>query len=275
MKSLWEQFSSAFISGKMELIIVDNASMDDSVLQIQKAIKELAYKNFFLIKNVKNDGFAKGCNIGAARAKGKYILFLNNDTVVKDAGIVKMQEYLDQHENIAILGGKLLNNDGTQQACVGSFYSPLSVMLLLAGMQKYGMVDANPEKITKVDWVKGGLMMVWENVFKKLKGFDENIFMYTEDMEFCYRAKQRGFDVYFYPDIKVYHKDTGSSNRTFAIVHIYKNLLYFYKKHRSYAEYLYVKTLLRTKALALIGIGKIRRNSYYSQTYEKALEAIR
>lgn len=275
MASLWKQFAAEFTSGRIELIIVDNDSADKSVAQIEKTIKESKYKNISLLKNKKNDGFAKGCNIGAAHAKGNYILFLNNDTIVADAGIIKMKEYMDRHEKIAILGGKLLNVDGTQQACVGTFYSPISVMLLLAGMQKYGVVDKNPDKITKVDWVKGGLLMVRESVFKKLKGFDENIFMYTEDMEFCYRANQHGFDVYFYPDITVYHKETGSSNRTFAIVHIYKNLLYFYKKHRSYPEYLFVKFLLRTKAMALIGIGKVKKNNYYIQTYEKALEATR
>lgn len=273
--SLWEQFSTEFLSDAIELIIVDNHSQDDSIEQIEKAIVTSKWKNITLIKNTKNDGFAKGCNIGATRAKGKYILFLNNDTLIKDRGIITMKEFMDMHDSIAILGGKLVNRDGTPQSCVGSFYSPISILLLLTGLQKYGMVDKNPEKIKKVDWVKGGLLMVREGVFNKLGGFDENIFMYTEDMEFCYRAKQQGFDVYFYPDISVYHKESGSSNRTFAVIHIYKNLLYFYKKHKSYAEYVYVKTLLRLKAMALIGIGRVQNNPYYISTYEKALEETR
>ena len=114
--------------------------------------------------------------------------------------------------------------------------------------------------------------MIRSEVFTRLGGFDEKIFMYTEDMELCYRAKLAGYAVYFYPDVKVFHADQGSSNRTFAIVNIYRNLLYFYQKHRSHKEYLYIKTLLRTKAFALIAAGRLTKNEYLTQTYEKALK---
>lgn len=273
MESLYNFFHKEFADGIFELIIVDNASPDNSVENLQKTIKDAGYKNVHLIDNKSNDGFGKGCNIGAKTAKGNYILFLNNDTVVKDTNLLQMIEYMDKNKNVAILGGQLTNPDGSPQPSVGSFYTPLKVFLLLAGMQRYGLVDKNPESIIKVDWVKGGLLMIRKEVFKELHGFDEKIFMYTEDMELCYRAKLYGYSVYFYPYIKIYHKETGSSNRTFAIVNIYKNLLYFYKKHRSYAEYLFVKTLLRSKALTLIGLGRITKNSYYIQTYEQALKA--
>lgn len=272
LASLYDQYGKEFSHDQFEIILVDNASGDDSVQSLKTAIKENNYKNCTFIENNANDGFSKGVNKGAEKAKGKYYLFLNNDTVVKDTGIGEMVQYMESHNDVSILGGRLSNSDGSEQASAGKFYAPLQVTLLMLGLQKYEVIDKNPEKISEVDWVKGGLLMIKSEIFKKLHGFDENIFMYTEDMELCYRAKQNGYKTYFYPSVTVLHEETGSSNRTFAVVNIYKNLLYFYKKHRSAGEYLYLKFLLRAKAVALIGIGSLLRNSYLVQTYEKALK---
>lgn len=270
MKSLYEKLGAEFDKGKIELIIVDNASGDNSVPLLEKEIKK--YKDFHLIANKDNAGFSKGCNLGAVRSKGKYILFLNNDTVIKDSGIIDMLNYMEQHPDVSILGGKLNNPDGTAQSSTGKFYTPLNALLLLLGSEKYRNSDKNPSVISEVDWVKGGLFMIKSDVFKKLGGFDENIFMYAEDMELCYRAKLAGYKTYFYPDINIEHADQGSSSRAFAVINIYKSFLYFYKKHRPRSEYIFIKTLLRTKALILYTFGKIFKNSYLSQTYEKALK---
>lgn len=114
-------------------------------------------------------------------------------------------------------------------------------------------------------------MMMRQEIFRKLKGFDEHFFMYMEDMEICFRAKKLGFSTYFYPNVNVLHKELGSSNRTFAIVHIYEGLLYFYKKHRSVFEYRLVRGLLLIKALLMILLGYVVRNSYLTSAYRKAL----
>jgi N-acetylglucosaminyl-diphospho-decaprenol L-rhamnosyltransferase len=272
LASLHTQFANELADNEIEVIVVDNASPDGSAQSLREEIKKQNYKNVHLIANTENAGFGKGCNLGAKSAKGDFILFLNNDTIVKDTGILSMAKYMQEHTEVSVLGGQLSNLDGSKQPSVGSFYTPVKVFLLLLGLQRYGIVDKNPDTISRVDWVKGGLLMIRKNAFALLCGFDENIFMYTEDMELCYRAKLKGLGVYFYPDVHVLHQETGSSNRTFAIVNIYQNLLYFYKKHRSKQEYLLIKSLLLTKAVALIGVGKIMRKPYYIQTYEKALK---
>ena len=186
-----------------------------------------------------------------------------------------MAKYLDDNSNISILGGQLRNVDGSLQASAGSFYTLFKAVMLLAGMQKFGLLDKSPKAISRVDWVKGGLLMIRKDVFEKLKGFDEKIFMYTEDMELCYRAKLKGFQTFFYPFTYVLHAEHGSTNRTFAITNIYKNLLYFYKKHRSFPEYLILKTLLLSKAYLLILLGTITSSKYLKETYRKALEGIK
>lgn len=274
IKSLYTQFSEKFEDNTIELTIVDNASGDESVEVLNKTIHQEKYKNIRVLANSENVGFGKGCNLGAKNAMGKYILFLNNDTIIKDKGILDMVSFLDQHPEASILGGQLCNMDGSLQSSTGNFYTTPRVFMLLLGLQRYKLIDNSPEKISKVDWIKGGFFMIRADAFCKLKGFDEKIFMYTEDMELCYRAANAKYATYFYPHAKVLHVDQGSSSRTFAVINIYENLLYFYKKHRSYKEYVFLKTLLKTKALLLYTIGKIIKNSYLSQTYEKALKVI-
>ena len=269
--SLMGQFREEFQDGEIELIVVDNASNDNSVKILQDEIKEKKYKNVSIIANQENSGFGAGNNLGAMAAKGKYILFLNNDTQVLDKGILEMANYIDQHKEVAILGGQLRNSDGTLQASVGKFYTLFNAFLLLLGMQKFGLLDKSPDRIVEVDWVKGGLLMIRKEVFSKLSGFDEKIFMYTEDMELCYRARKESYKVLFYPDVMVIHAEHGSANRSFAIINIYKGLLYFYKKHRSFYEFAMLKTLLVIKALIAIIIGIITGNSYLTKTYREAI----
>jgi GT2 family glycosyltransferase len=274
LKSIYKEYEKFLKDGLMEVIIVDNNSQDDSLKILRDVIDDNKYKHVHLIASKDNGGFGKGCNLGAKEAKGDYVLFLNNDTVVKDQGLWDMALYMEQQPHVGILGGQLRNPDGSLQTSTGKFYTPWNAFLLLIGMQKFGLLDRSPQKITEVDWVKGGLFMVRRTVFSTLHGFDENIFMYIEDMELCYRAKQKGYSVYFYPYAKVLHAEHGSTNRTFAIVNIYQNLLYFYKKHRSRSEYLFIRSVMRAKARMLIMTGKLTNNIYLVQTYEKALKVV-
>ena len=271
IESLYEQLKRELDGNEVEVIVVDNASGDGSVKALEEEKKKNHYKNLTIIANRENAGFAKGCNLGASTAEGKFLLFLNNDTQVRDRGIFEMAKYMEAHPEAAILGGQLRNFDGSLQASSGKFYTLPNALLLLLGLQRFGIIDQGSSNISPVDWVKGAIFMIRSDIFKKLGGFDEKIFMYTEDMELCYRAKINGYKSFFYPDVSVFHKEQGSANRTFAVVNIYKNLLYFYKKHRSWGEYLFLKLILRIKAYMLIAVGRILNNSYLVKTYEQAL----
>ena len=85
--------------------------------------------------------------------------------------------------------------------------------------------------------------------FEKIGGFEKELFMYTEDMEFCFRAKKKGFSTYFYPEITLFHKERGSSNRTFAILNIYKGILFFYKKYKPDWQYQIAKMSIILKII--------------------------
>lgn len=264
LNSIVAQYKQELDNDLFEVIIVDNASSDDS---IQK-IKKLQIKNIRLIESKENLGFSKGCNLGAKNAKGNYLLFLNSDTEIKDQGLVKMVDYLKKNEKVGILGGALKNEDGSVQPSTGKFYNLPNLFLMLCGYDK----RVSPKVIKKVDWVSGASLMISRKVFEKIGGFEKELFMYMEDVELCYKAKKKGFPTYFYPEIVLYHKELGSSNRTFAILNIYKGILFFYKKHKPGWEYKVASASLFTKAFALSKIGRLTGKKYLEATYGQALE---
>jgi GT2 family glycosyltransferase len=96
--------------------------------------------------------------------------------------------------------------------------------------------------------------------------------MYGEDMELCYKANKKGFPTFFYPEVMLFHKEQGSSNRTFAIINIYKGILFFYKKYKPAWEYQIARIMLLSKALILKTSGRLLGKKYLQETYGQALE---
>lgn len=269
IESIISQYKKELEMKKIEVIVVDNNSSDDSV----STISGLPLKNFSikLILNKENVGFGRGCNIGARAAEGKSILFLNSDTQALDKGFLRMADFLEKNKNIGVLGGKLINSDNTPQSSGGNFYNLWNLLIMLMGGERFGFVRKSAKKKECVDWVSGACMMIKKTLFNNLGGFDEYFFMYIEDMELCFRVRKMGLLTYFYPDIELKHKSLGSSNRTFAIINIYKGILHFYAGHKTYLEYLIAKTLLNTKAVILILIGFLTFNSELRDRYKKAI----
>src|SRR3989344_8468693 len=150
--------------------------------------------------------------------------------------------------------------------------SKIEIILADNGSGDGTVEEIKTDKFSRVDWVSGACLMIKKELFEKLKGFDENFFMYIEDMELCYRAKKEGFLTYFYPDIKLEHRQEGSSSRQFAIKNIYKGILYFYKKHKPYWQYYLAKALLNTKAVVVFVIGTVIGDNYLKKTYKQVLK---
>ena len=252
-----------------EIIVVDNNSEDGTVKKVLSIKYEVL--SIKLIRNKENFGFAKGINIGARETKGEYLLFINPDTEWKSGSVDDFVSIFEQDPKVGVVGGKILNRNIKSEKSAGNFLKTSEVFLTAISLDEVFGVRFSPNKRCEVDFVSGGFMAVRRDLFEKLSGFDENLFIYIEDMEFCFRVRKGGLKVLFDPSIEIIHESHGSSNRGFAIQNIYKGLLYFHKKHGNIFSYNSVKLLLWTKALTLVTLGKIINNKYLTVTYSKLL----
>ena len=257
-----------------EIIVVDNNSKDDSVKFVNSLIRnKLAIK---LIENKNNVGFAKANNQGIKIAQGKYIMLLNSDTIILNNALEKMVDYLEKNRDVAVLGPKLLNADRTPQPSVGNFPSlPVAVnMLFFEHFVPNRFVRWSPKTTRTVDWVMGAALMSRREIFNKIGGLDENIFMYMEELEWCYRVKKNGYKIYFYPQAKIVHLGQGSSKtgRKDPIINIYKGLIYFYRKHYPSWQTALLKVALKIKAGLSYLLGTLINNSYLKETYGEAFK---
>lgn len=270
IESLLKQYKEELVTGEYEVLLVDNNSSDDTLKRIKA--KKFPIKLFTVIENKENYGFAQGNNIGAQKASGKYLFFLNSDAEVLGDGIDKMIDFFETHEDGGIVGAKLVDSKGEQkEGSAGKFFSLSGVFKTLFLGDKRGGTRFTPVLETLADWVPGAAMMVKSDLYKKIDGFDPHFFMYVEDMDLCLRMKKYGFNTYYFPYFSVMHREQGSSNRAFAIIQISKNLLYYYKKHYSKGEYFMVKLMLVAKSVAAITVGLCLRDTYLTTTYKKVL----
>lgn len=248
-----------------EVVVVDNNSTDTSIHTVKTRFPKVK-----LIESRENLGFAKGVNKGVEHAKGDWVLLLNSDTRIHRDSLSELLGFAEKTPEAVIVGGRLKNKDGTTSSSYSSFYTPLRVFTLLFLPKKNEKDSRQPRE---VDWVSGGFALIKKDVFEEIGGFDPHFFMYIEDMELCYRLKKRGYKVYYDPKAAVDHVGQGSSNRTFAIIQIYKGLLYFYKKHKK-REYYLVKAMLYLKASMSLVVGYINNDNYLKSTYREVFQKV-
>lgn len=259
---------------KYEIIIVDNNSLDGSAQTLQKIAQDkTSHLTYFQTGD--NLGFGKGNNFGVKKASGKYILLLNSDVIVLNRSIEKLYYfYVNNEKQIHFLGPKLLNSDLTAQTSVCKFFSlPVVLAALLFKGDYLNLTRSSPNKFCQADWVTGACILTTKKYFQRLGGFDENIFMYMEEVDLLYRAKKIGLDTYFYPESQIIHLGSASSNgKTFPILQVYKGFLFFYKKHHSVFHFLILRVILKLKAIIAYFFGKITDNQYLIKTYEQAFK---
>lgn len=254
-----------------EVIVVDNASTDGSW---QMVIKD--FPKVKLIANKKNAGFGKGNNQGVNSSTSETVLLLNSDIEVIDNAIEKLDSFFKTQTRKTIIGAKLFNPDESPQPSCGPQYSLLMIVLALFFKGDYmGITRSSPNKISKTDWVMGACMIFDKKEFLSLGGFDEGIFMYMEEIDLQYKAKQKGFEIIFYPQACFIHLGAASSSgRRTPILNVFKGLLYFYKKHKSKTENLLLKLILVSKALAAIILFTIFNQKENQKLYIEALELV-
>jgi GT2 family glycosyltransferase len=228
--------------GEMEIIIVDNASKDNSA-----AVLREEYPQIRLIENTKNVGFGRANNQALPFIKSRYVLLLNTDAFVEPDTISKTMQYMDANPKCGILGVKLLGRDGTLQPSCRYFPTPWNIFLNRTGLNRLfrrtRMVDDmswDHANVRDCDWVPGCYYLVRKEVIDQVGLFDPRYFLYSEEIDHCFAAKKAGWDVTYYPFTSVVHiggesaKSDGkitSIGRQISSLQIESELLYFRKNH--------------------------------------------
>lgn len=193
-----------------EVIVVDNASGDGMLEKFQTK-----YSHFRFILNTGNNGFANGCNLGAKYAKGDYLLFLNPDTVIGEQAILGMLAMVRGSKPNSIISCRQIREDGSEEKPYGQFLSPLTLtgwlraINRIIGGRSEGMLGN--EALISPDWVSGSVVMISKVSYLNIKGWDEDFWMYFEDVDLCKRARDAGGDVILLKNVTVEHNHGGSS----------------------------------------------------------------
>lgn len=235
-----------------EVIVVDNDSSDRSSEMIKKD-----FPNVILIESKRNLGFSKANNLGVKKAKGKYILFLNPDTLLHDDVLNKMVSFMDNHKNAGVSTCKLaMKNGKLDDACHRGFPTPWNAFCYFSGLAKIfphskifsgynlGFLDLN--KIHEIDACAGAFMLTRREAGEEINWWDEDYFFYGEDLEFCYRLKEEGWKIYFVPSVSILHykgvsggikkvsKEVSTANKKtkrMATLARFQAMKIFYNKH--------------------------------------------
>ncbi len=224
---------------QVEIFVVDNASVDGSQGLLKKKFPYVK-----LIENHKNLGFSKANNQALRLANAAYVLMLNPDTLIQEDTLITLKKFLDEHPDAGAAGCKLINPDGTFQiASRRSIPTPWIAFTRIVGLSrifpkspvfgKYNLTYLDPDSQHEVDVLSGSLMMVRKDIVSRIGYFDEDYFMYGEDIDLCYRIKKAGMKVFYVPATKAIHyKGESTKKGEFPFIsNFYTAMLLFINKH--------------------------------------------
>lgn len=223
---------------KAEVIVVDNNSSDGSRNILQEEFKDVT----FVWKNT-NDGFGKACNEGMELAKGEVIVFLNPDTIVSEDCFLKCISFIQTKSDCGALGVKMLDGSGVfLPESKRGFPTPSAAFFRLTGLtylfpqspffSAYYAGHLSEHQVQEIDVIAGAFFMVRKKVLTVVGGFDEDFFMYGEDVDLSYRIQKAGFKNYYYPQTTIIHFKGESTLKSKAYLrHFYDAMYLFIKKH--------------------------------------------
>lgn len=241
LERMFSALDAARGAPRVQIIVVDNASRDDSV-----AILRAKYPNVELIANRTNVGFGRANNQALPLVRGRYVLLLNTDAFVSPDTLTKTIGFMDENPQCGILGVKLVGEDGELQPCCRYFPTPWNVFLTKTGLDRVikgsRLVDDmnwDHGAVRNCDWVPGCYYLVRREVIDRVGLFDPRFFLYFEEVDHCRAARNDGWTVTFYPFTSVVHiggesaktqQSLTSSGQQISALQVESELLYF-RKH--------------------------------------------
>ena len=224
---------------RVQVIVVDNASRDGS-----QEMVEAGFPHVELIRNDRNLGFGGANNIAFRRVKGRHVLLLNSDTIVGADTLRTLVEFMDEHPEAGAAGCRILNPDGSLQLdCRRGFPTPSAAFYKLTGLSRlfprsrrfarYNLTYLDPEETSEVDALSGSCMIVRGRVLEEVGGFDEDYFMYGEDLDWCFRMGQAGWKIHYVPATQIIHFGGASGRAESMRIQFRKNeaMSIFVRKH--------------------------------------------
>ena len=221
-----------------EIIVIDNNSSDDSC-----AMMKQRFPNIKLIENKENLGFPKGNNIAVREAKGEYICILNPDTVVAEDTFEKILKFQKTNSNIGITGCKLIDGTGnflseskrgipTPWVAFTKIFGLYKLFPNTSLFNKYYAQHLDENQTGKVDILVGAFMLMKRELYNEIRGFDENCFMYSDDIDLSYMALQKGKSNYYFHETTVIHYKGESTVKDGTYMKRFQEAMnFFYKKH--------------------------------------------
>lgn len=249
----------------LSIVVVDNGSIDGSTdfLSEQAIVK--------VFRAGANLGFAKACNLGAADGRAEYLLFLNPDAAVYPATLERALAYMQDpaHADVGICGVQLIDESGHVSRSCARFPTPWGFAAHAFGLDKlfpsigHFMAEWAHDSTRDLDHVIGAFYMVRRGLFDFLNGFDERFFVYCEDLDFSYRARQAGWHSVYLADVQAFHSGGGTSNQVKArrLFYSLRSRLLYAFKHFSWAgAVLVLLTTLLVEPLSRSSLAIARRS---------------
>ncbi len=245
---------------RLEIIVVDN---DEKAVIGDELMKEFPYVRY--IKSKHNKGFGAGNNLGARKAKGEYLFFLNPDTLIFPDTIQELVKFFEKKEKIGIVAPVLFHKNKKAFELQGaSELTPLRAVVALSFInklfpnnaisKKYFNLEWNKTTVKEVDTVPGTAFMIKKKIFYKIGGFDENFFLYFEEFDLCKRVRENGYKIFITPSSKIIHLWERSTKYAKNIDKIFRtSRMYYFKKHFGIISVVLVEIFCRTskKVVAL------------------------
>ena len=234
-----------------EIIVVDNNSSDRSA-----AIVEKEFSGVKLIENESNKGFAAAANQGIRASQGDYLLLLNPDAVMSAGSLEKMFFFLKDHPDAGACGCRIEDESGKLMwSCFhfpslsGEFWEITLLSRLFPRSRLFGRYlmsywDHNTSR--EVDWLTGACLMLRKEALDNAGLLDEEFFMYTEDVDLCYRLRNNRYRIYYLADTRIVHKQGNSADQNYArmFAQRYKSRYLFFKKHYGLMRYALLKMIV-------------------------------
>ena len=265
----------------IEVIIVDNHSTDGT-LEILRSefLSETSSLPVRLVENSQNEGFVRPTNQGMRLAAGRYLLWLNPDTIIHPGALDQLVEFMESHPDVGICGPKVLNRDGSmQKPCRRGVSRPWATFSYFSGLSRlfpnsklfggYLLNYMDEDATHEVDGVSGSCMFIRRAVLDQIGYVDEQFFAYQDDADYCFQAQKAGWKIYYVPTARITHfgGQGGSRAQPYRSIYEWHRSYYLYYRKNLSADYfflfnwLYYSIMLFKLMLALL-TNALRKEKY-------------